>query len=73
MKILRTLLAEQSEGDVMDVQGFVIQPDFASAVDTACHFIRGSCMPTLLHIDSSPLNRLVSCELTAAFVTQWKA
>src|SRR6266851_425046 len=36
-------------------------------VDTACHFIRGSCMPTLLHIGSSPLNRLVSCELTAAF------
>ena len=27
----------------------------------------------LLHIDSSPLNRSVSCELTAAFVTQWKA
>ncbi len=32
MKILRTLLTEQSEGNVMDVQGFVIQPDFASAV-----------------------------------------
>jgi hypothetical protein len=32
MKILRTLLTEHSEGNVMDVQGFVIQPDFASAV-----------------------------------------
>jgi hypothetical protein len=32
MKILRTLLTEQSEGNVMDVQGFVIQPDFVSAV-----------------------------------------
>jgi len=32
MKILRTLLTEQSEGNFMDVQGFVIQPDFASAV-----------------------------------------
>jgi len=32
MKILRTLLTEQSESNVMDVQGFVIQPDFASAV-----------------------------------------
>jgi FMN-dependent NADH-azoreductase len=31
-------------------------------------------MPTLLHIDSSPLyGRSVSRELTAAFVTQWKA
>ena len=57
-----------------------IQPDFTSAVkaqpgfDTACHCIRGSCMPTLLHIDSSPLyNRSVSCELAATFVTQWKA
>ncbi len=31
-------------------------------------------MPTLLHIDSSPLySRSVSRELTAAFVTQWKA
>ena len=31
-------------------------------------------MPTLLHIDSSPLyDRSVSRELTAAFVTQWKA
>jgi FMN-dependent NADH-azoreductase len=30
-------------------------------------------MPTLLHIDSSPLyDRSVSRELTAAFVTQWK-
>jgi FMN-dependent NADH-azoreductase len=30
-------------------------------------------MPTLLHIDSSPLyGRSVSRELTAAFVTQWK-
>ena len=29
---LRTLLTEHSEGNVMDVQGFVIQPDFASAV-----------------------------------------
>ena len=30
--------------------------------------------PPLLHIDSSPLyNRSVSCELTATFVTQWKA
>jgi hypothetical protein len=27
----------------------------------------------LFHIDSSPLNRSVSCELTAALVTQWKA
>jgi hypothetical protein len=32
MKIFRTLLTEQSEGNVMDAQGFVIQPDFASAV-----------------------------------------
>jgi hypothetical protein len=31
-------------------------------------------MPTLLHIDSSPLyGRSVSRELTGAFVTQWKA
>jgi FMN-dependent NADH-azoreductase len=31
-------------------------------------------MPTLLHIDSSPLyNRSVSRELTGAFVTQWKS
>jgi FMN-dependent NADH-azoreductase len=31
-------------------------------------------MPTLLHVDSSPLyGRSVSRELTAAFVTQWKA
>jgi FMN-dependent NADH-azoreductase len=31
-------------------------------------------MPTLLHIDSSPLyGRSVSRELTSAFVTQWKA
>jgi len=31
-------------------------------------------MSTLLHIDSSPLyGRSVSRELTAAFVTQWKA
>jgi FMN-dependent NADH-azoreductase len=31
-------------------------------------------MPTLLHIDSSPLySRSVSRELTGAFVTQWKA
>jgi FMN-dependent NADH-azoreductase len=31
-------------------------------------------MPTLLHIDSSPLyGRSVSRELTAAFVSQWKA
>ena len=31
-------------------------------------------MPTLLHIDSSPLyGRSVSRGLTAAFVTQWKA
>src|ERR1700721_4587134 len=31
-------------------------------------------MPTLLHIDSSPLyGRSVSRELTAAFVTQWSA
>jgi FMN-dependent NADH-azoreductase len=31
-------------------------------------------MPTLLHIDSSPLyGRSVSRELTAAFVTEWKA
>jgi FMN-dependent NADH-azoreductase len=31
-------------------------------------------MPTLLHLDSSPLyGRSVSRELTAAFVTQWKA
>jgi FMN-dependent NADH-azoreductase len=31
-------------------------------------------MPTLLHIDSSPLyGRSVSRELTAAFTTQWKA
>jgi len=31
-------------------------------------------MPTLLHIDSSPLyGRSVSRELTATFVTQWKA
>ncbi|MGA8271350.1 MAG: NAD(P)H-dependent oxidoreductase [Candidatus Sulfotelmatobacter sp.] len=31
-------------------------------------------MPTLLHIDSSPLyGRSVSRELTAAFVTQWEA
>ena len=31
-------------------------------------------MPTLLHIDSSPVyGRSVSRELTAAFVTQWKA
>jgi FMN-dependent NADH-azoreductase len=31
-------------------------------------------MPTLLHIDSSPLyGRSVSRELTAAFVTQWKS
>jgi len=31
-------------------------------------------MPTLLHIDSSPLyGQSVSRELTAAFVTQWKA
>ncbi|MGB2665784.1 MAG: NAD(P)H-dependent oxidoreductase [Candidatus Acidiferrum sp.] len=31
-------------------------------------------MPTLLHIDSSPLyGRSVSRQLTAAFVTQWKA
>lgn len=31
-------------------------------------------MSTLLHIDSSPLYcRSVSRELTAAFVTQWKA
>ncbi len=31
-------------------------------------------MPTLLHIDSSPLyGRSVSRELTAAFVTKWKA
>ena len=31
-------------------------------------------MPTLLHIDTSPLySRSVSRELTAAFVTQWKA
>ena len=30
-------------------------------------------MPTLLHIDSSPLyGRSVSRELTSAFVTQWK-
>jgi len=43
-------------------------------VKTACHCIRGSCIPTLLHIDSSPLyNRSVSCELAATFVTQWKA
>jgi len=32
MKTLRTLLTEHSERNVMDVQGFVIQPDFASAV-----------------------------------------
>jgi FMN-dependent NADH-azoreductase len=33
-----------------------------------------SAMPTLLHIDSSPLyGQSVSRELTAAFVTQWKA
>jgi hypothetical protein len=32
MKILGTLLTEQSEGNVMDVQEFVIQPDFAYAV-----------------------------------------
>ncbi len=32
MKTLRTLLTEHSEGKVMDVQGFVIQPDFAFAV-----------------------------------------
>lgn len=31
-------------------------------------------MPTLLHVDSSPLyGRSVSRELTSAFVTQWKA
>ncbi len=31
-------------------------------------------MSTLLHVDSSPLyGRSVSRELTAAFVTQWKA
>ena len=31
-------------------------------------------MSTLLHIDSSPLyGRSVSRELTAAFVTQWRA
>jgi len=31
-------------------------------------------MPTLLHVDSSPLySRSVSRELTSAFVTQWKA
>ncbi len=64
----------------MDVQGFVIQPDFAPAVKAqpgstpGGHCIRRSCMPTLLRIDSSPLyNRSVSCELTATFVTQWKA
>src|SRR3984885_247782 len=35
---------------------------------------RISLMPTLLHIDSSPLyGRSISRELTAAFVTQWKA
>src|SRR6201998_2804480 len=35
---------------------------------------RNSQMSTLLHIDSSPLyGRSVSRELTAAFVTQWKA
>jgi hypothetical protein len=80
MKILRTLLTEQSEGNVMDVQGFVIQPDFTSAsqsaagIDAGCHCIRGFCMPTLVRIDSKPLhNRSVSCELTATFVTQWKA
>jgi len=31
-------------------------------------------MPTLLHVDSSPLyGRSISRELTAAFITQWKA
>ncbi|HLY97881.1 MAG TPA: NAD(P)H-dependent oxidoreductase, partial [Candidatus Angelobacter sp.] len=31
-------------------------------------------MSTLLHIDSSPLyGRSISRELTAAFVTEWKA
>src|SRR5881397_2292401 len=46
----------------------------AARIDTACHCIRGFCMPTLLHIDSSPLyNRSVSYELAATFVTQWKA
>src|SRR5580658_6304005 len=34
---------------------------------------RFSAMPTLLHIDSSPLyGRSVSRQLTDAFVTQWK-
>src|SRR6202167_3445070 len=33
-----------------------------------------SAMPTLLHIDSSPLyGRSVSRQLTGAFVTQWKS
>jgi hypothetical protein len=36
--------------------------------------VNGMAMPTPLHIDSSPLyGRSVSRELTAAFVTQWKA
>jgi len=30
-------------------------------------------MPTLLHINARPVNRSVSCELTAAFITKWKA
>ena len=31
-------------------------------------------MPTLLHVDSSPLYGVsISRELTAAFVTEWKA
>src|ERR1700739_1795232 len=35
---------------------------------------RRSYMPTLLHIDSSPLyGRSVSRQLTGAFVTQWKS
>src|SRR5580698_8360142 len=39
-----------------------------------CRAGGGLSMSTLLHIDSSPLyGRSVSRELTAAFVTQWRA
>src|SRR5215471_5022543 len=45
-----------------------------SSITHHLSYRRFSNMPTLLHIDSSPLyGRSVSRQLTGAFVTQWKS